>query len=91
MPTGFTTGLTEVPRNTHLEAKIVRLKNNEGLTYREIGRIVNRSPQRVQQIYHRHLGFVPQSDVYQLWYLVGLLWPPEKVAESNNPNRKVVP
>jgi hypothetical protein len=77
MPTGFTTGLSEIPRNFHLEAKIVSLKA-EGLTYVEIGRIVNRSASRVQQIYHRHLGFVEQSEVYQLWHLVMLLWPPQK-------------
>lgn len=75
MPTGFTTGLSEIPRKYDLEQKVMQLRS-EGLTLEQVGERLNLSRERVRQIEHRKQSEIPHSEAYFLWHLVMTIWPP---------------
>lgn len=76
MPTGFTTGFSEVPRDYAKEYKVLELRSL-GLTLEEIGTRLNISRERVRQIILRKENSVPHSEAYFLWKLVMTIWPPD--------------
>jgi DNA-directed RNA polymerase sigma subunit (sigma70/sigma32) len=76
-PTGFTTGLSEIPRKRDRQLAIVYLRD-AGISLDRIGKEFGISRERVRQIEAQYRQEIRQSEIHKLWLVICELWPPQK-------------